>query len=345
MKAAVIRQHGGPGSIQVESDFPDPKPAAGEVVIAVKAATLNYHDVFTRRGMPGIRVPMPCIMGLDFAGEIVEIGTGVKGDWKIGQRVMVDPVDRVDFGGLLGEMRPGGFAQYCAVPAHHLVDLPAEVSYEAAACLPVAYGTALRMMHTIGKIQKGERVLILGASGGVGTCCVQLARLAGCEVIACASSESKLQRLRELGADHLIDYTQQDFVKYAYDKWGKPHRRKFEGGVDVVVNFTGGDTWVKSLRALHRQGRLLTCGATAGYDPQEDLRFIWTFELQVLGSNGWMREDLHALLDMIRTGKLKPVVDKELPLEQINEAFRLLEEREVFGKVVVKSFTDSGVAA
>jgi NADPH:quinone reductase-like Zn-dependent oxidoreductase len=340
MKAAVIRQHGGPGSIQVESDFPDPKPAAGEVVIAVKAATLNYHDVFTRRGMPGIRVPMPCIMGLDFAGEIVEIGTGVKGDWKIGQRVMVDPVDRVDFGGLLGEMRPGGFAQYCAVPAHHLVDLPAEVSYEAAACLPVAYGTALRMMHTIGKIEKGERVLILGASGGVGTCCVQLARLAGCEVIACASSESKLQRLRELGADHLIDYMQQDFVKYAYDKWGKPHRRKFEGGVDVVVNFTGGDTWVKSLRALHRQGRLLTCGATAGYDPQEDLRFIWTFELQVLGSNGWMREDLHALLDMIRTGKLKPVVDKELPLEQINEAFRLLEEREVFGKVVVKSFTD-----
>jgi len=345
MKAAVIRQHGGPGSIQVESDFPDPTPAAGEVVIEVKAATLNYHDIFTRRGMPGIRVPMPCIMGLDFAGEIVEIGAGVGGDWKIGQRVMIDPVDRVEFGGLVGEMRPGGFAQYCAVPAHHLVDLPAEVSYEAAACLPVAYGTALRMMHTIGKIQKGERVLILGASGGVGTCCVQLARLAGCEVIACASNESKLQRLRELGADHLIDYTQQDFVKYAYDKWGKPHRRKFEGGVDVVVNFTGGDTWVKSLRALHRQGRLLTCGATAGYDPQEDLRFIWTFELQVLGSNGWMRADLHALLDLIRTGKLKPVVDKALPLEQINEAFRLLEEREVFGKVVVKSFADSGVAA
>jgi 2-desacetyl-2-hydroxyethyl bacteriochlorophyllide A dehydrogenase len=345
MKAAVIRQHGGPGSIQVESDFPDPTPAAGEVVIEVRAATLNHHDVFTRRGMPGIRVPMPCIMGLDFAGEIVEVGAGVDGDWKIGQRVMIDPVDRVGFGGLLGEMRPGGFAQYCAVPAHHLVDLPAEVSYEAAACLPVAYGTALRMMHTIGKIQKGERVLVLGASGGVGTCCVQLARLAGCEVIACASSESKLQRLRELGADHLIDYTKQDFVKFAYDKWGKPHRRKFEGGVDVVVNFTGGDTWVKSLRALHRQGRLLTCGATAGYDPQEDLRFIWTFELQVLGSNGWMREDLHALLGLIRTGRLKPVVDKELPLERINEAFRLLEEREVFGKVVVKSSPDSGAPA
>jgi NADPH:quinone reductase-like Zn-dependent oxidoreductase len=337
MKAAVIRSHGGPGSIAVENNYPDPKPAAGEVVLRVRAATLNYHDIFTRRGMPGIKVPMPCIMGLDFAGEIVELGAGVEGGWRVGQRVMVDPVDRVQFGGLLGEMRPGGLAEFCAVPAHHLLELPPEVSFEAASCLPVAYGTALRMMHTIGKIQQGERVLILGASGGVGTCCVQLARLAGCEVIACASSASKLQRLRALGADHLIDYTKEDFVKFAHDKWGKPHRRKFEGGVDVVVNFTGGDTWVKSLRALHRQGRLLTCGATAGYDPKEDLRFIWTFELQVLGSNGWMREDLHALLDMIRDGRLKPVIDKELPLEQVNEAFRLLEDREVFGKVVVKS--------
>jgi alcohol dehydrogenase len=337
MKAAVIRQHGGPGSIAIESDYPDPRPAQGEVIVRVKAATLNYHDIFTRRGMPGIRVPMPCIMGLDFAGEIVELGDGIGDDWKVGQRVMIDPVDRVNFGGLLGEMRPGGLAEYCAVPAHHLVDLPPAVSYEQAACLPVAYGTALRMMHTIGKIQKGERVLVLGASGGVGTCCVQLARLAGCEVIACASSEAKLRRLQALGADHLVDYTKQDFVKFTYEKWGKPHRRKFEGGVDVVVNFTGGDTWVPSLRALHRQGRLLTCGATAGFDPKEDLRFIWTFELQVLGSNGWMREDLHALLDMIVDGRLTPVVDKALPLEQVNEAFRLLEEREVFGKVVVQA--------
>jgi NADPH:quinone reductase-like Zn-dependent oxidoreductase len=336
MKAAVIRQHGGPGSIGIENDYPDPTPAPGEVVIAVKAATLNYHDIFTRRGMPGIKVPMPCIMGLDFAGDIAAVGPGVEGNWRVGQRVMVDPVDRVGPGGLLGEMRPGGLAQYCAVPAHHLIELPPEVSYEAAAALPVAYGTAVRMMHTIGQVKQGERVLILGASGGVGTCCLQLAKLVGCEVIACASSESKLERLRALGADHLVDYTKEDFVKWTHEKWGKPHRRKFEGGVDVVVNFTGGDTWVKSLRALHRRGRLLTCGATAGYDPKEDLRFIWTFELQVLGSNGWMREDLHLLLDMIRDGRLKPAIDRELPLEQVNEAFRLLEEREVFGKVVVK---------
>jgi NADPH:quinone reductase-like Zn-dependent oxidoreductase len=250
---------------------------------------------------------------------------------------MVDPVDREGPGGLLGEKRPGGLAQFCAVPAHQLIELPAEVSYEAASCLPVAYGTAVRMMQTIGQVKQGERVLILGASGGVGTCCVQLAKLAGCEVIACASNESKLARLGDLGADHLLDYTEQDFVKWIYEKWGKPHRRRFEGGVDVVVNFTGGDTWVKSLRALHRRGRLLTCGATAGYDPKEDLRFIWTFELQVLGSNGWLREDLHLLLEMIRDGRLTPVIDRELPLEGVNEAFRLLEEREVFGKVVLKA--------
>ncbi len=336
MKAAVIHEHGGPGTIRHEANWPDPKPADDEVVIKVGAATLNYHDVFTRKGMPGIKVPMPCIPGLDFAGEIVETGKAVKG-WHKGDRVMVDPVLRhIPGGGLIGEMRPGGLAEYCAVPDQNLVKLPDDVSFEAASCLPVAYGTALRMMYTIGEVKKDEKVLILGASGGVGTCCVQLAKLVGAEVIACASSPSKLERLKALGADHLVDYTKEDFVKWVYAKFDKPHRRKFTGGVDMVVNFTGGDTWVKSMRTLHRQGKLLTCGATAGYDPVEDIRFIWTFELRVLGSNGWMREDLITLLDLIQAGRLKPVIDKTLPLEESNEAFRLLEDREVFGKVVVK---------
>jgi len=335
MKAAVIHEHGGPGSIKYESNFPDPTPAPDEVILKVGAATLNYHDVFTRKGMPGIKVPMPCIPGLDFAGEIVEVGKEVKG-WHVGDRVMVEPVDRKNAGGLLGEMRPGGLAELCAVPDHHLVKLPDDVSYEAAACLPVAYGTALRMMYTIGQIKEKERVMILGASGGVGTCCVQLAKMVGAEVIACASNPDKLKRLGELGADHLLDYTKVDFMKWTYEKFGKPHRRKFEGGMDVVVNYTGGDTWVKSMRVLHRRGRLLTCGATAGYDPQEDLRFMWTFELQILGSNGWMREDLFTLLDLVQTGKLKPVIDKTFHLSQANEAFAMLEDRVVFGKVVVK---------
>jgi NADPH:quinone reductase-like Zn-dependent oxidoreductase len=334
MKAAVIHEHGGPGSIRFESNFPDPRPGADDVVVRVRATSLNYHDLFTRRGMPGIKVPMPAIMGIDFAGDIVETGSAVR-DWKTGDRVLIDPVDRVNNGGLIGEMWHGGLAELCKVPTHHLVKLPDAIRYEDAACLPVAYGTALRMMYTIGRVQPGEKVLILGASGGVGSCCVQLAKLAGCEVIACSSSAAKLERLKALGADHLLDYSKHKLTDWVYEKFGKPHRRQFTKGVDVVVNFTGGDTWVPSLRILHRQGKLLTCGATAGFDPKEDIRYIWTFELQVLGSNGWMREDIVQLFDLVALGKLKPVIDRTFSLEQVNDAFDLLENREVFGKVVV----------
>jgi alcohol dehydrogenase len=193
------------------------------------------------------------------------------------------------------------------------------------------------MMNTIGQIKSGEKVLILGASGGVGVCCVQLAKLAGAHVIACAGSEEKGRRLTELGADEIILYTQTDFMKAVYERHGKPHRRRFveSGGVDVVVNFTGGDTWVKSMRCLKLGGRLLTCGATAGYAPVEDLRFIWTFELQIRGSNGWEREDIVKLFDLVQAGKLKVLIDKSYPLEQAKEAVRVIEDRAVFGKVVV----------
>jgi len=336
MKAAVIYEHGGPGSIKYESNFPDPVPNDDEVVVKVAAATLNYHDVFTRNGMPGIVVPMPIIMGLDFAGEIVEVGKNVQGGWKVGDRVLIDPADRKTFGGVIGEARHGGLAEYCAVPDHHLVSLPDDVSYEVAAALPVAYGTAWRMMSTIGKIKEGERVLILGASGGVGTCCVQLAKMAGAEVVAAASTPEKLKRLQDLGADHVINYKEEDFMKSIFAKFGKPNRRFAEKGVGVVVNFTGGDTWVKSLRTLHRGGRVLTCGATAGYDPKTDLRFIWSYELQILGSNGWMREELLSLLEEVRQGNLQPILDKTFSLEEVNDAFKYLEDRQVFGKVVVK---------
>src|SRR5262249_42247524 len=155
--------------------------------------------------------------------------------------------------------------------------------------------------HTNGHVAAGEKVLILGASGGVGVCCVQLAKIAGATVIAATSSEEKAARLRALGADEIVDYAKTDFVREVYRLYRKPARRGkgSDHGVDVVVNYTGGDTWTKSLRVLRVGGRLLTCGATAGYDPPEDIRFIWTFELKVLGSNGWAREDITALLDMV----------------------------------------------
>ncbi len=335
MKAAVVHAHGGPEALVFETSFPDPKPGEGDVIVAVKASSLNYHDVFTRRGMPGIKVPMPAIMGLDVAGEIAEIGPGVTG-WKKGDRVLVDPINRVE-GGLMGETVHGGLAELCRARAHQLVRIPDGVSFADAAALPVAYGTALRMMTTNGHVAKGEKVLILGASGGVGVCCVQLAKAVGAEVIACAGSESKAKRLIELGADKTINYIEKDFVKEVYAMYGKPTRRGSgtDLGVDVVVNYTGGDTWVKSLRVLKVGGRLLTCGATAGYAPQEDIRFIWTFELKVLGSNGWMRSDVETLLRMVQEGKLKVLIDKQFALKDAREALRVIEDREVFGKIVV----------
>ncbi|WP_151447897.1 quinone oxidoreductase family protein [Lacisediminimonas profundi] len=337
MKAMVLREHGGGEKMKLETDFPNPVAGEGDVVIRVKASSLNYHDVFTRRGMPGINLPFPVIMGLDVAGEIIEVGPGVEG-WAVGDRVLADPSNKVE-GGLIGETVHGGLAERCRVRAHQLIRIPDGVPFEQAAALPVAYGTAHRMMQSIGQIKAGEKVLILGASGGVGVCCVQLAKLAGAEVIACAGTEEKGARLKELGADHIILYTQTDFMKAVHELTGKPgrNRTKVSGGVDVVVNFTGGDTWVKSLRCLRLGGRLLTCGATAGFDPKEDLRYVWSFELQIRGSNGWDRSDLVALLDLVNSGKLKAPIDRIWPLEDAAAALDTIEQRKVFGKIVVAS--------
>lgn len=335
MKAVVVREHGGLDVMHYVEDFPDPSIGEGDVLVRVRASSLNYHDVFTRRGMPGIKIPMPLIMGLDVAGEIAAVGSGVSG-WSVGDRVLVDPINRVE-GGLMGETIHGGLAELCRARAHQLVRIPDDVSFVDAAALPVAYGTAHRMLVSKGNVRAGDKVLILGASGGVGVCCVQLAKQAGAEVVVCASSSAKLDRLHALGADHLVNYAERDFVQAVYELYGKPSRRgaHIGNGADVVVNFTGGDTWVKSLRCLKVGGRLLTCGATAGYDPKEDIRFIWTFELEVRGSNGWQRSDIEALLQMVREGRLNTLVEQTYPLAQAAEALRVIEDREVFGKIVV----------
>src|SRR5258707_7872664 len=191
------------------------------------------------------------------------------------------------------------------------------------------------MLITHDTIREGERVLVLGASGGVGTGCVILAKHLGAEVIGCAGSADKTRRLQELGADEVINYQEVDFSKWAIERYGKPQRRSYEGGVDVVINFTGGDTWQPSLKCLKRGGKLLVCGATAGYDPKEDLRYIWSFELQIIGSNSFYDENLIALMALIDEGKMKPVIDKVVPLEGAAEGLRLIQDRKVIGKVVV----------
>jgi NADPH:quinone reductase-like Zn-dependent oxidoreductase len=332
MKALVLRRHGELQDLELASDYPIPQAAPRHVVIRVRASSFNYHDIFTVRGMPGIKVPMPVIIGLDMAGEIAEIGDGVSG-WKPGDRVLVNPVNKQR--GLMGEMLDGGMAEYCLVAADQLIAMPDRVTFEQAASLPVAYGTAHRMLITHKTIEPGERVLILGASGGVGTGCVMIAKMLGAHVIACAGSEEKLGRLKDIGADEVLDYNKVDFSKWAIERYGKPQRRSREGGVDAVINFTGGDTWVPSLRCVKRGGKILVCGATAGHDPKEDLRYIWTFELKVIGSNSFYDDNLQALMDLIEAGKLAPVVDKVLPLDDACEGLRLIRDREVIGKVVV----------
>ncbi len=332
MRAILLTAHGGPDTLRYETAYPDPKPGAGEVLVKIGAASLNYHDVFTRRGMPGIRVPLPVVPGLDIAGTVAALGPDVSGV-TLGARVLLDPI--YPGIGLMGEMRDGGLAEYCVASTRQLVPIPDGVSFAEAAAIPVAYGTAHRMLTANGPIEPGQKVFVLGASGGVGTACVMIAKLAGAEVIAAASSDDKLQRLKELGADHVIDYTKTDFVKDLHGRYGRPQRRSYDGGVDMVVNYTGGDTWVPSLRVLKRGGRLMVCGATAGFAPTEDLRYVWSFELKILGSNSWARSDLVTLLDHAASRRLVPVIDRILPLAQGREAISLLEDRQVFGKIII----------
>ncbi|HZO22461.1 MAG TPA: zinc-binding dehydrogenase [Steroidobacteraceae bacterium] len=335
MRAVLTVSHGGREALQYRNDVPNPQPDAAEALVCVAATSVNYHDIFTRRGMPGVRISLPVIAGSDIAGTVLAAGPRADAAW-VGKRVLIDPVlrqsDRI---GMLGETLPGGRAELIAVAQSMLVELPEEVSFEQAASLPLAYGTAHRMMVTRGEVKAGERVLVLGASGGVGVACVQIAKLLGAEVIACASSEAKLQRLREIGADHVINYREQPFQEAIKSLCGKP-RVSGAGGVDVAVNFTGGDTLLPTQKCVKLGGRILCCGATAGFNLQLDARYWWTFEQTLIGSDGWMKEDLERLLALVASGRLRPVIDRILPLEQTAEGERLLEDREVFGKVVLK---------
>lgn len=330
MKAVLIREHGGREKLEL-ADLPRPRPGPGQVVVAVRACGINHLDIFVRRGMPGAATPLPHIGGGDIAGVVDEVGPGVEGV-PPGQRVLVDPLITLPNGrlGTLGENVDGGLCELIAVDAASLIPLPDDVAFEQAAALPIAYGTAWRMLITRGRIAAGEHVLILGAAGGVGTACVQIAHARGCVVYAAARSQEKLNRLKDLGADVLVNYTEHpEFHRRIRELRGGP-------GVDVVVDYTGATTWVRSLKALNDDGRLLTCGATSGYDPRTDIRFIWTRELRIIGSDGWRRGDLVELVEAVRTGTVRAVVDRVLPLEQVAEAHRLLEDREVFGKVVIR---------
>jgi len=324
MKAAVIEKQGGLENL-VYREWPDPEPRAGEVVVRVRGCGLNHLDIFVRRGMPGFPVPMPFISGGDIAGEIAGLGQGVT-DWKIGDRVALLPVTHE---GMMGEEIPGGMAEYVRVSADNLIRIPENVDFVTAAAVPIAYGTAIRMLFEIGQIKGGDTILILGASGGVGVACLQLAKMIGATVIAAAGSAEKCERLAKLGADHTINYVTQDFSRETWNLSGKK-------GVDVVVNYTGGDTWVPSLRTLKHRGKLLTCGATAGYETGNDMRFIWVRELQILGSNGYSKQDIATAFEHVGAGRVTPIIGRRMPLREAREAERLMEDRNFFGKIVLE---------
>ncbi len=333
MRAVVIHQQGPPDVLTVEPAWPTPQPESGEVLLRVRACGLNHLDVFVRRGMPGLPVELPRITGGDLAGEVAALGPEVEGV-PIGQRALVDP--SVEVGpsgrrrmGALGEHTQGGLCEYAAVPAANLIPLPDDVTFEQAACLPIAYGAAWHMLVDRGRIQPGEHVLVLGASGGVGNACVQIAALAGAVVYAGASSDAKLERLRALGAAHLINTSEEEFSAAVW-------RLSSKRGVDVVVDYSGQDTWPGSIKALARHGRVLTCGATSGYDALTDLRYVWTRELSIVGANGWTRSGLEALLELVRQRKLTPVIDRVVPLEGVRDAEEAMEQRRIFGKVIVR---------
>jgi alcohol dehydrogenase len=323
LKALVIERQGGVENLAWR-DWPDPEPRAGDVLLRVRAVGLNHLDVFVRRGMPGFPVKTPFISGGDIVGEIAALGSGVHG-WTTGERLAVHPMTPE---GMMGEAIQGGMAQLVRVPATHVVGVPQALDDVTAAAMPINYGTAHRMLFTFAKLQAGELMLVLGASGGVGIACIQYGKLAGARVIAAAGSGEKCARLRALGADFTIDYSREDFSREAWHLSGKR-------GVDLVINYTGGDTWNPSLKALRKGGRLVTCGATAGFDARTDIRYVWVRELSILGSDGYTREDIATSLRLAAEGKLKPVIDRVLPIQQAAEAHRLLEERAVLGKIVL----------
>src|SRR5262245_51902191 len=340
MKAVVFHEHGGPQVLRYE-DVPDPVPGRGEVLIQVHATSINHVDIFLRRGMPGIRVPLPKIAGADASGIIRELGPDVSG-LKTGQRVTINPgvscgrceFCTAGFGSqcvsyhIIGEHADGAYAQLIKVPAHVVLPIPDSLSFEEAAAAPLVFVTAWSMMVNKGNIRPGEDVLILGAGAGVGIAAIQIAKMVGCRVFVTASSDAKLEKARKLGADFMINYKTDEFDKRIRELTSKR-------GVDVVVDYIGADTWVRSLRSARRGGRVLTCGATTGFAPQTDLRQIFFRQVQVIGSTMGSDREFRDVMQCVFRGQLKPVIDRVLPLKEAATGHELIEQRVVFGKIVL----------
>lgn len=331
MRAVKYAQHGGSEALRLV-ETPTPRCDVHEVLVRVRACALNGFDPMMLAGSTGLKVPLPMTPCGDFAGEIAAMGDRVAG-WSLGDRVCPYPI--LPGKGMMGETTPGAASEYVVVPADALIAIPDAVSDTDAAAMPCAYGTALRMVETRGRISAGEKVLILGASGGVGVAAIQFAKRLGAYVIAGASDEDKLAKLMAIGADETLNTGDREWRKTIIARHGRPAFFGESGGVDVVINYIGGGTWVESLKCLAKGGRILVCGASAGYDPAEDLRYIWSFEQSIVGSNGWSMEDQAILLSRVAQGDFEPVIHEVYPTHELPRAMDDMIARKVIGKAVI----------
>jgi NADPH:quinone reductase-like Zn-dependent oxidoreductase len=340
MKAIIFSEHGGPEVLE-HAEVPDPTIKPTEVLVQVKACALNHLDVWTRAGLPGIKIPLPHILGNDIAGVVREVGELVS--WvSVGEKVMLHP--GVSCGhceqclsgqdnmcsayDILGYGRDGGYAELVAVPAVNVIPKPVSLTWEEAAALPLVTVTAWHMLVTRAAVQPGEVVLVHAAGSGVGSMAIQIAKLRGARVIATASSDEKLAKATELGADEVVNYSNED--------WPKEVRRlTHKKGVDVVFEHTGAATWAGSISSLKAGGRLVTCGATSGFAAQTDLRQVFYRHLTILGSFMGSKAELLAAMKFVETAKLRAVVDRTLPLPEARQAHELMQDRSQFGKLVL----------
>ncbi len=340
MKAVAFYAHGDSGVLK-PSDLPEPKLGANSVMVRVKAVGINHLDIFVRQGWPGLKLSLPHVLGADIAGVVDRLGAEVT-DLKVGEEVVVNPglscghCERCLRGEdnlcrnyqIVGEHSWGGYAELAALPRQNILPKPKNLSFEQAACVPLTFLTSWTMLMRRAQLQPGETVLIHAAGSGVGSAAVQIAKLIGARVIATASTAEKLKKAQELGADHLINYSEKDFL----DEVKRITNRRM---VDVVFEHVGAATFEKSVACLPYGGRLVTCGATTGYQVQLDLRVLFYKRIALLGTTMGSKGDLFRILQLVEQGALKPVLDRVLPLEKAAEAHRLLESRAQFGNVVL----------
>ncbi len=344
MKAVAILQHGGVDQLQL-MDLPKPVPGPDEVIIRVKAVALNRLDVWVREGLPGLKLTMPFTLGSDVAGIVDEVGSAVAADpagVKPSQRVTINPgwwdtTCEFCLKGehslcvnykIFGEHLPGGYAEFMRVPARNVMRMPDDFDFVETSAAPLAFLTAWRALVTRGRVRAGEDVVILGAGSGVSTAAIQIARYAGARVFATSHSDDKLERARALGADILINYTTAEWEKEVF-------RITNKRGADVVVDSVGSATWLQSLRALRKGGRLITYGATTGANPPEEIRYIFWKQLEIIGSTMGSQGEFLDVMKLVFEHKFKPVVDVVLPLERAAEAHQRLARNEQFGKIVL----------